>query len=206
MDHLDDVTADGAGVGLGLIAQQFHDLGGKNGSFDGLSHGVGGQEEALIEQTVLTQGTAALAADAGDGEPLGSAFHQVAASGNVAAGGSKTAAGILDEGTDHQVSPHVGGLQSLHELAVAVVDQDGDVGVGRFDHTAHFTDLLDGEGGAGGVALGALNEDGLHPGIGHGLCHALQVGLVVHQINLAVLHTVVLQAALALVHHADDTQ
>ena len=193
-------------MGLGLIAQQLHHPGGEDGGLDRLGHRVGGQEQPLVQQAVVPQGGAALPADARHGEPLGGPLHQVPAAGDVAAGGGQAAPGVLDEGAHHQVCPHMGGLQGLHELPVAVVHQDGGVGIGRPDHPAHLPDLRHGQGRPGGVALGALDQHRLHPGIGGRLGHPLQVGLVVLQLHLAVLHAVVLQGAVSIPGRPDDPQ
>ena len=75
------------GTGLGLVAQQLHHPGVEHGGLDRLRHGVGGQEQTLIEQAVVAQGGAALPTDAGDGEPFGGCFHQVVTACQVAAGG-----------------------------------------------------------------------------------------------------------------------
>ena len=73
-------------------------------------------------------------------------------------------------------------------------------------HGAQGADLLHREGGAGGVALGALDEHRLDPGVFHRPGKALGIGGVVHQLHLPVLHAIVLQRAGPLVHHADHPQ
>ena len=100
----------------------------------------------------------------------------------------------------------MGRLQGLHKLAVAVVHQDGRVGVGRLDDLAHLPNFRHGQGVPGGVALGALNQHSLHLGIRGRPGHALQVRLIVKEIYLPIFHAVVLQGAGPLVHHTDGAQ
>ena len=94
----------------------------------------------------------------------------------------------------------------LYKLAVAVIHQDGGVGVGGLNDLARLPDLGHRQRGPGGVALGALDEHRLHPGVGGRLGHALQVGLVVKEFHLTILDAVVFQGAVTLVHHSDNSQ
>ncbi len=112
-----------------LIAKKLHELCGKHSGFDRLGHNMGGHEKALIQRTVIAHGAAALTADAGHREPLGGRLHQIGATGDIAAGGRQSAARVLDEGADHKVCTHLGGLQRLHKLAVAVIHQHSGIGV-----------------------------------------------------------------------------
>ena len=191
---------------LGLIAQELHHPGGEHGGLHRLGHRVGGQKQALVQQAVVPQGGAALRPDAGHRQAHGGSLHQVPPPGDVAAGGGQAAAGVFNEGTHHQVGPHVGGLHGLHELPVAVVHDDRRVRVGLLDHAAHLPDLRHRQGGAGRVPLGALDEHRLHPGIGGRLGHPLQVGLVVKKFYLPVFDAVVFQGTVSLVHRADHPQ
>ena len=191
---------------LGLIAQELHHPGGKYGGLDRLGHCVGGQKQALVQQAVVPQGGAALRPDAGHRQAHGGSLHQVPPPGDVAAGGGQAAAGVFDEGAHHQVGPHVGGLDGLHELPVAVVHDDRRVGIGLLDDAAHLPDLRHRQGRAGGVPLGALDEHRLHPGAGGRLGHSIQVGLVVKELYLLILDAVVFQGPVALVHRADHPQ
>ena len=168
---------------------------------------MGGHEQALIQQTVVAQGGAALLTDAGAGQTHSGPFDEVVASGQISSGGGQTAAGVLDERAYHQVSAHVGGFLLLHKLPVAVVHQNGNIGVVLADDLAHVANLVHRQRGPGGVALGALDEYRFHLGVRHGLGQSLQVGRILRgEVHLAVFHAEVLQGPGAFVGDTDDTQ
>ena len=100
----------------------------------------------------------------------------------------------------------MGGLGGLHKLAVAVVHQNGRVGVGLLDDPAHCPDLSHREGRTGGITSGPLDQHRLHTGIGGGFGDFFQVGLVVQKLYLPVLHPVVLQGTGSLIHRAHNAQ
>ena len=129
------------------------------------------------------------------------------ASGQISSGGGQTAAGVLDEGAHYQVSAHMGGFLLLHKLPVAVVHQNGNIGVVLADDLAHVANLVHRQRGPGGVALGALDKHRFYLAIGHGLGQSLQVGRILRgEVHLAVFHAEVLQGPGALVRDTDDTQ
>ena len=167
---------------------------------------MGGKEKSLIEAAVGPKGGAALLSDTGGGQPHGGPLHQIPPSGNIAASGSQSAAGVFDQGTHHQVGPGLGGLQCLHKFAVAVVHQNGGLRVVGPHHLAQRPDLRHGEGRTGGVALGALDQHRLDAGVPHRPGQSLRVRRIVKQIYLPIFDSVTFQGTGALVHHADHPQ
>ena len=101
MNHLDDIVTDGTGVWLCFIAQQFHYFCAKNSRFNSLSHGVRGQKQSLVKQTVLAQSTAALPTDSWNCKPLGRPLYQIAAASDIASSGCQSAAGIFNQGAHY---------------------------------------------------------------------------------------------------------
>ena len=206
MYHLNDIMPDLVRLGLCLIAQQLHEPCGEHGGFHRLGHGVGGQEQPLVQQAAAAQRGPALPADARAGEAHGRTLHQVPPSGDIAPGGGHPAAGVFDEGPHHQIGPHMGGLPLFHKLTVAVIHQNGGVWVVFPHNGAQLPDLLHRQGGPGGIALGALDEHRLYSGVPNRLGQARLVGGVVRQLHLTVLHTVVLEGAVSLIHSPHHPQ
>ena len=137
------------------------------------------------------------------GEAVGAAFHALLRAADVPADRGKAATGIFDEGTDYHVGAHVGGLHALHKFAVAVVHHDLDVRLDLLAEADQLPNLLHGETGTGGVALGALNGNELGARIDLGADSVIVKGSVRLQVRLRVGHAVFLQGALAL-PDADD--
>ncbi len=67
--------------------------------------------------------------DPGRRQPRRHGPYQIRAPRHVAAARRERAAAVFDEGAHRQVGAHRGGLARVCELAVAVVDDDDDVGV-----------------------------------------------------------------------------
>ena len=121
----------------------------------------GRQEEALEEGLHQSKGGAQLRAQAGGSQAVGALIDALLGAADIAAGGSQAAAGIFDEGTDDHIGADIAGFDDLGELAVAVIHHADDAGLEFLDKADQLADLLDREGGAGGIALGALNGDQL---------------------------------------------
>ena len=161
-------------------------------------------EEALIQGSVHIERGTALAADTGQSHAVGGALHQIGTAGHIAAAGSQTAAGVLDEGGGHQVSAAGHRLHLADKLAVAVVHQRHDVGVDRLDGLAQVTDLLRRQGFAHAVAAGTLDEHAGHGGILHRLQNGGQVGCAVLEGYFLVADAVVGKGAGDIATLADD--
>ena len=115
------------------------------------------EEEALIERGHQPEVRADLLPEPGRGEAVGAAVHALLRTGDVAADGRKTAAGVLDEAADDHVRADIARLDRLDELAVAVIDHDRDVGFDRAADGDGLADLRDRERRTRLVALGALD-------------------------------------------------
>lgn len=76
---LDDVVPRFLWARLRVKAQLLQHSCTERGGFQRLGRSVRGEEKALVELTVRTQSAAAFAADAGDGEAIGRALHEVGA-------------------------------------------------------------------------------------------------------------------------------
>ena len=114
---------------------------------------------------------------------------------DIAAGGSQTATQILNEASHHYIGPHIRGFLPLHQLAVAVIHHADDVGLTALAEGDQLTDLLHGEGGAGGVALGALDGHQLGFFVDGGPDAVVVKAAVRKQIYLAVADAVFPQGA-----------
>ena len=174
------------GGGHHAEAQLFIAGGGEHRALDGGGGDGGGQEEALIQLGQQTQIGADLPTQAGGGQAAGTAVDEVGPAADVAAGGGQTAAGVLDKATHDHVRAYVGRLPQLGELAVAVVHHADDVRLALLAEGDELADLLHGEAGAGGVALGALDGDQLGLLVDGGADTVVVKGTAGQQIHLPV--------------------
>ena len=142
-------------------AQGFIQAGGENRALFRACHHRWGEEEALIQRRHQSQVRADLLPQTGGGKPIGAAVNALFRAADIAADGGKAAAGVFNQAAHGHVRAYVGGFDGFHKLAVAVVHHDGNAGLDIFAEGNQLADLPDGEGGAGGVALGALNGDEL---------------------------------------------
>ena len=149
------------GTGHAAIAQGLIEAGGENGALFRTGNHRGRQEEALEQTGHKPQVGADLLTQTGGRQPVGAPGHAFPGAADVAADGGQTAAGILDQGAHHHIRPHVGGLHGFHKFAVAVVHHDLHIGLAGLAEGNQLADLCHGEGGPGGVALGALNGNEL---------------------------------------------
>ena len=86
-------------------------------------------------------------------------FHTFFFADNIAADRCKSAARILDEGTDNHVCPDLNRLTLFHEFAVAVVDHADHVRFDVLDECDQFSDALHRERLARCISLGTLDGD-----------------------------------------------
>ena len=122
------------------------------------------------------EAAAPLAADAGGGEAAAGPLHQLGAAGHIAAARGEGAPQILDQGTGHQVGPHGGGFELLHQLAIAVVHEAEAIGPDRLHPLAEPPDRGHRQGGAPAVTAAALDQ--YHPS---GRCQGLLQPFLIHQ-------------------------
>ena len=142
-------------------AQRLIQIGSEDRTLFRACHHRGGEEKALIQRRHQPQIRADLLPQTGGGKPVSAPVNAFFRAADIAADGRKAAAGVLDEAAHGHVRANVGRLNGLHEFAIAVVNHDSNVGLDILAEGDQLADLLDGEGGTGGVALGALNGDEL---------------------------------------------
>ena len=183
------------GGGYYAEAQLFIAGGGEHRALHGGGCDGGGEEEALIQLGQQAQIGADLPAQAGGGQTAGTAVDEVGPAADIAAGGGQTAAGILDEAAYDHVRAHVGRLPQLGKLAVAVVHHADDIRLALLTEGDQLTDLIHGEAGAGGVALGALDGDELGLFMDGGPNTVIVKAAVGQQIHLPVGNAVLLERA-----------
>ena len=192
---LDDVVAGFRGVGDAFEAQRLIQIRRKDGTLFRTGGYRGGQEEALEQVLHEAQICAHLLSQAGGGEPVGAAGDALGSAADIAADGGQAAAGVLDERTDDHVRAHVRRLHGLYEFAVAVVHHDGYIRLALLAEGDELADLGHGEGGPGGVALGALDGDELGLFIDGGPNAVVVECAAWQQVHLPVADTVLLQRA-----------
>ena len=159
--RLDNVAANLRRGGDDAETQLFIAGGGEHRPLHSTRHHGGGEEQTLIERGKDALVRAHLTTETGCGQTIAAALNEVFTACNIAARGGKTAAGVLNKAAHHHICPHIAGLKLLHELAVAVVHHADDVRFALFAEGNQLPDLLHGEAGAGGIALGALNGNEL---------------------------------------------
>ena len=104
--------------------------------------------------------------------------------------GGDAAAGVLNEGAGHDIRTHLGGLQLLHELPVAVIHKHQDIGVCSLGGGDDLADLPDGQGLPDGIAPGTLDHQELGVFLPDCCLDAGDVGAeVFRHIHLAVFDT-----------------
>ena len=129
--------------------------------------------------------------------PVSAPLHALLGAADVAADGGKAAAGVFDERADDQIRAHVGRLDGLHKFAVAVVHHDLDVRLDLLAEANQLPNLLHGEAGAGGVALGALDVDELCLIVQRALDGGEVKAAVFAQVDLRIADAVLLERAWA---------
>ena len=186
------------GIGNTPEAQGLIKIGGKNSPLFRTGYHRGCQEESLVQGSHKTEIGAHLLTQSGSGEPESAAADALCGSADIAADGGKTAAGVLNQASNGHIRPHIRGFDGFHKLTVAVVHHNENIRLHALAEGDQLTDLLNGKGGTGGVALGALDGDELRlfiDGLTNGGVVEAAVG---QQIHLPVGHTVLGQGAGAL--------
>ena len=194
---LDDVVAALGGVGHTGKAQLFIDISCKHSALECAGNHGGGEEQTLVECGHDAEVCAHFLTQTGSGETVSAALHALLGAADVTADGGKAATGVLDEAAHDHIGAHVGGLDGFHKLAVAVIHHDLHVGLDGLAEGDELADLSDGEGGAGGVALGALDGDELGTLVDLFADGVVVKGTVGLEIGLGVGDAVLLQRALA---------
>ena len=121
----------------------------------------------MKQQAIDVLGAAALPADSRAGQPHGSRLHQILPANDVSAGGGNSAAGVLNQGTGHNVGSYLRGLDVLHKLAVAVVHEHQNIRIGPLGGFNDLADLPHGQRRTEGIAPGALDHQELCMGLLH---------------------------------------
>ena len=104
------------------------------------------EKQPLKDQSIRCETRPELIPHAGRGETIGSSFHKVASSCDITARRRKSAAGIFDERSCHDVDGlHVGRLRGINEFAVAVVHETDTSGIRRFHARSDLPDVRDAE-------------------------------------------------------------
>lgn len=190
LDALDDVVPLLACGGNDAEAEGLVHGGGEHRALDRAGDDIRREEEALIERGHQPEVRADLLPQSGRGETVGAAVHALLRTGDVAADGRKTAAGVLDEAADDHVRADVARLDRLDELAVAVIDHDRYIGLDRAADSDGLADLRDRERRTRLVALGALDVDELRFRRDGGADGGKIKAAVVEQIDLPVAYAV----------------
>ena len=125
--RLNNVVTAFGGVGNAFKAQGLVKICGKDCTLFRIGGDGGGEEEALIHLGHKSEVCAHFLAQSGSGKAVSAAVDAGLCAGNVTAGGSKTAARILDEAAYNHICTHFGGLQCFHKFTVAVIHHDDDV-------------------------------------------------------------------------------
>ena len=192
---LDNVVAGLGGGGHHAEAQLFIAGGGKHRTLYGGGRHGGGQEKSLIQLGQQAKIGADLPPKTRGGQAAGAAVDEISPAADVAAGGGQTAAGVFDETAHDHVRTHVGRLPQLGELAVAVVHHADHVRLAPLAEGDELADLVHGEAGAGGVALGALDGNELGLGADGGADAVVVEAAVRQQIHLPVGDAVLFERA-----------
>ena len=107
---------------VALVAELAEDVRDEARALEGLADGLWRGEQTLEEHLVLVERGAAL--DARRAQPARRRADEVRPARDVAAGARDRASRVLDERAGHEVRAHVARLARLHELAVAIVDEE----------------------------------------------------------------------------------
>ena len=138
-------------------SQLFIDIGCKYGSLQGPCHHRWREEQSLIEGLVKPQAGSYLTSQTRGGQAVGCAVDAVLSSGDVSADRRQSAARILDEGTNDEVSADLSWFLFLYKLTVAVVHHDDGIRIGLTNQLHHLFDVLNKQGRAQRVAAGTLD-------------------------------------------------
>ena len=99
-------------------------------------------KKALEKKPVVAERGSAFAAYSGRCQTHCGVFDEVLSADDISAGRRKTASGVFDKRTGHDVNAVLGRLMLTGELTVAVIDHNGDIRCNTFDGTAYLADLL----------------------------------------------------------------
>ena len=99
------------------------------------------EEKALIQGLGETQAGSHLLPQAGSAQAKGGLLHIFFLSDNVAAAGGQPAAGILDQGADTEVRPHIGWFGDFRKLSIAVIHHADDPWFYFFDKGNQLSDF-----------------------------------------------------------------
>ena len=203
LNALDDVVARLLGGGDDGEAELFIARGDEHRALDRAGDDAGGEEEALIQRRHETKVCADLLPKSRRGEAVGAAVDALLRAADVAADGSKTAAGVLDETADDHIRAEVARLVRLDKFAVAVVDHDDNIRAQLLAEGNGFADGIDGDRRARAVALGALDVDELRLIVQRALDGGEVKAAVFAQVDLRIADAVLLERARAFAD-ADD--
>ena len=106
---------------------------------------MGCDEKSLKQHPVVTETCSALPSYSGSGQTHCSSVHKLLFADNIAAGGGKTAAGVLYKRPCHEVNAEIGGFGKSRELPIAVVDHDVYSGINGFYKAAYLPYFLRGK-------------------------------------------------------------
>ena len=99
-------------------------------------------EKALEKKPVIAERGSAFAANSGCCQTHCGVFNKILSANNISAGRRKSAAGVFDKRTGHDVNAVLGRLMLTGELTVAVIDHNGDIRRNALDCAAYLADLL----------------------------------------------------------------
>ena len=125
---------------------------------------------------------------------------------DIAAHGCDAAARILDEAAGHQIGAHLGRLQGIGELTIAVVHHDHRLGACLMHCLSQGADGLNGQSSPGGVAPAALDQSKSGPALRAYPDDLRQVRLIVLVgVHLTVADAIFQKRARFMSHNADGS-
>lgn len=102
----------------------------------------GAMKKPWKRSPVIAERGSAFAAYSGCCQTHCGVFNKILSADDISAGRRKSAAGVFDKRTGHDVNAVLGRLMLTGELTVAVIDHNGDIRRNTFDGTAYLADLL----------------------------------------------------------------
>ena len=99
-------------------------------------------EKALEKKSVIAERGSAFATYSGRCQTHCGVFDEVLSADNISARRRKSAAGVFDKRTGHDVNAVLGRLMLAGELTVAVIDHNGDIRRNALDCAAYLADFF----------------------------------------------------------------